>query len=119
MNTRKPMRSHCGWPVVFFKVSEWCARSSTPRSHSVPAFSSLTIRPITWVWNSRLAARSRTVSTRWLARVMLNGGLKLVFGILGSDIVSSLDLYAGLAHDRAPLAKLAVDHFAVLFRRHH
>ena len=49
MNTRKPMRSHCGWPVVFFKVSEWCARSSTPRSQSVLASSSLTIRPITSV----------------------------------------------------------------------
>ena len=49
MNTRKPMRSHCGWPVVCFKVSEWCARSSTPRSQSVSAFSSLTISPITSV----------------------------------------------------------------------
>ncbi len=47
VNTRKPMRSHCGWPLVRLSVRLWWQRSSTPRSQIVSVVSSLTIRPST------------------------------------------------------------------------
>ena len=47
MNTRKPIRSHSGTPVVRLSVRLWWQRSSTPRSQIVLASSSLTIRPMT------------------------------------------------------------------------